>query len=459
MTQTADTLPDSAPLGRDLLMRVREERRAADAAEVRIITLAVEYAHANPALPGHEAWRPASLPSWLEPGSDTHADPEDVEWHGLPALRWDAPAAFAAANAMSTTAGKALIRDGLMLVHRAPGVWAAVRSGLIPPWRARKVAQALLGQHDDVCAYVDRELVDRIKTDGAIGPVVLDRLVDEAMLRLHAEERELDQIEALDRRHVTIDPGSINHHGIVQVDAAADWADAAPFDEALTAVAEAIKDLPEYQHESLDVRRSIALGILADPVRAQAILDGQVATKPTTRRELSAWLHLTEANLLHLDPVMSDADQRAHLAQVIGSWVGRHDIALTVRPVRHCGGRAGGCTSCAAENDCDDHGRHAREDYVPSRLDREILELAAPTCVHPGCQRPARRCDGDHITAFDAGGVTCPKCNLAPLCRHHHRLKTHAGWRYWKLAPATYLWADPHGLLYLRAGDGTRQLD
>ncbi|GAB3253268.1 HNH endonuclease signature motif containing protein [Nocardioides dilutus] len=459
MTRLADAPSGSAPLVRDLLTQVSAERRRADSAEVRIIVLAVDYAHANPALPGQEPWRPASLPSWLDPGSYEGTDPEDLEWHGLPALRWDAPAAFAAANAMTTTAGKALIRDGLVLVHRAPGVWEAVKAGQLPVWRARKVAQALLGQHDDVCAYVDRALVERIATDGAVGPVVLERLLDEAMLRLHAEERELDQLEALDRRHVTIDPRSINHNGIADLEASADCVDLFNLDETLSALAEALKHLPAHQHESLDVRRSIALGILADPARAQALLQGDLDAKPTRVRELVASLHLTEPHLLHLDPVLTDADQRAHLDQVIRDWVGRHDIALTVRTIRHCGGRAGGCTTCPAQTDCDHHSPHARKTYLPAGLDRDILELATKTCAHPHCTRPARHCDCDHIKPFDSGGATCPNCNLAPLCRHHHRLKTHAAWRYWKLDPTTYLWQDPHGLLYLRVRDGTRQLD
>ena len=212
-------------------MRVSDRRRTADEAEAEILELAVAYAHANPALPGQEAWEPAELPSWLDPGSYAGTDPEDVEWHGLPSLRWDAPAAFAAANDMTTTAGKALIRDALVLVHRAPGVWAALKAGLVPAWRARKIAQALLGQHDDVCAYVNRELTERIATRGAIGPVVVERLVDQAMLRLHAEERELDQLEALDDRHVTVDEATINHNGIGDLDARLDWADLAAFDD------------------------------------------------------------------------------------------------------------------------------------------------------------------------------------------------------------------------------------
>ncbi|MEO5662330.1 MAG: hypothetical protein ABIR39_03530, partial [Nocardioides sp.] len=47
----------------------------------------------------------------------------------------------------------------------------------------------------------------------------------------------------------------------------------------------------------------------------------------------------------------------------------------------------------------------------------------------------------DHIVAFNhddptSGGASCD-CNIAPLCRHHHQLKTHAGWRYTPLETGT----------------------
>jgi hypothetical protein len=43
-------------------------------------------------------------------------------------------------------------------------------------------------------------------------------------------------------------------------------------------------------------------------------------------------------------------------------------------------------------------------------------------CQFPTCRRPAAQCELDHTIAYHQGGSTCP-CNLAALCRHHHRAK------------------------------------
>ena len=44
---------------------------------------------------------------------------------------------------------------------------------------------------------------------------------------------------------------------------------------------------------------------------------------------------------------------------------------------------------------------------------------------------------------------------IAPLCRRHHRFKTHGGWRYHVLEPGSYVWTSPHGYQYLRDHTGT----
>jgi hypothetical protein len=90
---------------------------------------------------------------------------------------------------------------------------------------------------------------------------------------------------------------------------------------------------------------------------------------------------------------------------------------------------------------------------VPDRL-KERIALRDHACVFPWCSRPARRCDCDHIQPWDEGGQTCT-CQLAPLCRSHHRLKTHGSWTYTTLEPGTYLWTSPHGYQYLRDHTGT----
>ena len=80
---------------------------------------------------------------------------------------------------------------------------------------------------------------------------------------------------------------------------------------------------------------------------------------------------------------------------------------------------------------------------IPDRIARQV-KLRDHHCVFPHCTRPAERCDLDHIDAHADSGVTCP-CNLAPLCRGHHRLKTAGKASYRMLTPGAYHWTLPVG--------------
>jgi hypothetical protein len=64
----------------------------------------------------------------------------------------------------------------------------------------------------------------------------------------------------------------------------------------------------------------------------------------------------------------------------------------------------------------------AEPGYRPSRKLQHLVKVRNARCTAPGCGRPAARCDLDHTVAWDQGGLTC-ECDLAPLCRHHHRCK------------------------------------
>ena len=61
--------------------------------------------------------------------------------------------------------------------------------------------------------------------------------------------------------------------------------------------------------------------------------------------------------------------------------------------------------------------------YAPGERLRLLAEHAFPVCDIPGCKRSGGRCDLDHQLPHAAGGATCI-CNIRPLCRTHHRLKT-----------------------------------
>jgi len=440
MTLTADRGSDPVT-PTDLLARVRSARADRDAADAQLARLAVEWAHAHPALDAFgTAPRPASYEEVIE-GEDGEA----VEWYGLPEVAWDALAPFAVALHLSTAAGKAFVRDCLVAHHRLSLLWRRIDSGEVPVRRLRMIASAVLGEPDDVCAYVDRQVAHRAET---LGPVALDRIIDEARLRLHAEQRELEQLEALDARFVKVDDASINHTGIADLHARGDWADVKAFDETVGEVAAVLAD--EGCPESLDVRRSMALGILADPERALALLAGRPA--PSPRRRIFLTYHLTDGALAGADPVGFDVDGRPLLDQVVRQWCARDDVRLVVQPLLTLGQCAGGA---------EPHEGHAVEDYRPSAADRLEVELRDRTCAARRLRPDQHRCDCDHVIPFDPDhperGPTCP-CNLAPLCRHHHRLKTLAGWRYTVLEPGTYLWSDPHGQQFLRTPDGTRDV-
>jgi hypothetical protein len=96
---------------------------------------------------------------------------------------------------------------------------------------------------------------------------------------------------------------------------------------------------------------------------------------------------------------------------------------------------------------------HAREaaGYVPPPRLRHLVTVRQQRCSFPGCRRPARRCDLDHTVPFEAGGLTC-ECNLAPLCRTHHRAKQVPGWRLTQDQPGVMTWRLPSGREYHTVG-------
>ena len=76
---------------------------------------------------------------------------------------------------------------------------------------------------------------------------------------------------------------------------------------------------------------------------------------------------------------------------------------------------------------------------IPARV-RTALESRDQTCVVPGCDE-RHDLEIDHLIPFAEGGPTALE-NLARLCRNHHAMKTHRGWRLGG-SPGSWRWLRP----------------
>ncbi|MEO5652383.1 MAG: HNH endonuclease signature motif containing protein, partial [Marmoricola sp.] len=198
--------------------------------------------------------------------------------------------------------------------------------------------------------------------------------------------------------------------------------------------------------DSLDVRRARAVGVLADPQYALDLMSGREGAAPTSNRGgvANLFVHLTpedlEADLGTGGETGAVTIERlgAATTKLLTDWLTRLTATggkVILRPV----------LDLAADRTVDQHD--------PPAAMREQVVLRDAHCVFPGCGRDSRACDLDHIDPYvhthDGGppGQTRPS-NLAPLCRHHHRVKTHTGWHYQRLDDGAYSWTAPTGHHY-----------
>lgn len=216
-----------------------------------------------------------------------------------------------------------------------------------------------------------------------------------------------------------------------------DTTDAMAFAEAVTQTAAALSALGD--GDDLDVRRARAVGILADPQRALDLQKrGIDPGRPTLGRTGGAvlWLLRDESQLHDIDtfPAAVTCDGLGTISSdLLRSWLA--DTTLVVRPL------------------LDLHRADAVDRHDPPPWMADLVRLRDPECVFPGCHRGSRACYLDHIEPYvpmaegGAAGQTSP-IGLAPLCRRHHRAKTHTAWDYRYLPDGSYSWTSPRGRTY-----------
>jgi hypothetical protein len=406
-----------------VLARAAEAMANRRAADVALLLAAIEWAETHPApVAGHCA-------GWGE--EDLHGEGViPLAGAGAPLVAEFAPVELAVELGWSTDSTKELMGDGLELKYRLPQLFAHVLAGRVPVHQATYVARHTRDLTEVAAAHADR----LVSADPArVGKVRAERLVDEARL-YHDPDRALDdELQSLAARKVEMLPGSTPLTTDVYM--RLDTHDAEAFDAAVSRAAAALRRLGDL--DGLDVRRARAVGVLADPQRALDLFAGQPRRTPAAPRLL---LHVDGDQLdrLTADPgagpvvvnVEGGPSPGPVLLDVLRAWLADSTIQLT--PVLEM-----------SRSDVTD--RHDPPGWMA-----DVVRLRDPVCVFPGCQRPSRACDLDHIQPYIATeeggprGQTHPG-NLAPLCRHHHRVKTHGGWSYVRLTDGSYRWASPTG--------------
>jgi hypothetical protein len=87
---------------------------------------------------------------------------------------------------------------------------------------------------------------------------------------------------------------------------------------------------------------------------------------------------------------------------------------------------------------------YGRTTYHPPVGLADHVRVRDQHCRFPLCRRRAADAELDHVVAWADGGETSA-ANLQALCVHHHKLKTHAGWRVEAHPDGRLTWITPTG--------------
>ena len=492
-----DTTPQGSPAEPtgDLLISIRDLDRAADQADRDRFIAIAEWADAHTtgrllpdlygtySLADDDAMTEAEN-AWVVrfgmPGADTMLE---LAGPGAPEVSEFAVIELAAALGRSTDSGRMLLSDAVEAKHRLPKIWQRLLDGQVQVWRIRRVTEVTRPLTAEAAAFVDAHLAHVVHTASF---TTVKRLAAEAAARFDPEAAEMDEVDTQSTLHVTLDldtAWSIGTAAGVHLSGLLDRADAEELEHAIRTIADQLAAAGST--DSLDVRRAKALGYLS---RGDLTLDlpdidtdtpspgGRAATSaseerasrpPTRSRQVVLHIHLSEAALAGTPEVDPDTGMLGlHLARVenhhqtltadtIRDWLAVPGTQVTVKPV------------------IDLADQIAVDSYeIPDRISQRV-KLKRTMCVFPHCTRASTRTDLDHIEEYvppDRGGPPGQTATdrLAPLCRRHHRAKTHPSpvstssttvrWDYVQLTPTTWLWTSPHGIRFLVHPDGTTTL-
>ena len=180
------------------------------------------------------------------------------------------------------------------------------------------------------------------------------------------------------------------------------------------------------EHRSMDMKRADALTSIATWSLQQSAVDVKLHRRPVTVN------------------VTIDLPTLLGLAENPGQLAGYGAIPASVARALASDGKWQRFITDPQTGTLLDFGR---ESYEPPQALIDFLIARDRTCRFPGCRHSAARADLDHAQRWESGGKTSPE-NLGALCRRHHRLKTHGGWKLKSHSDGACTWTSPLGKIY-----------
>lgn len=360
---------------------------------------------------------------------------------GAPLVSEAAAVEFAAVLGRSTQAGKKFLGDAVELRYRLQRVWARILDGSLLAWRARRIADLTRGLDPDVATWVDKRIGPYAHQ---MGPVQLERAITQAAALFEPDvAAAVAEQDAVEHRAVTITTtettpfvgtGAEQGQAVLALgylDGVLDAADALDLEQAVAAIAHGLLERDDYADASLDVRRAAALGVLG-----RAYNSGSLDGVPGVARVVELVIHTDTRDLAGTGLVHLTNTRGLVSIERLEQWA--TTPGTVVKPI----------VVVDLGEDIESAG------YVPTARQRRQAALIHQKCSFPYCQARAEHCDLDHRRPYDQDGPTSTQ-NLTPLCRQHHRMKTHHGWRYHRIRAGVYRWHSPHGYEYLVTPAGT----
>jgi hypothetical protein len=299
------------------------------------------------------------------------------------------------------------VRVALELSVRFPRMWAELSAGRVSEVKARILVEGCAHLADDLARAVDARVAPVARRQP---PSRLRQTVRRAVLRVDPATAVERRVRAEADRCVRVTPGA---DGMAEL-----WALLPAV--AATSLARALDDRARAAKAAGDART-------VDQLRADALTEGVTGT-------VEVQVVVPASVLLGVgdDP-----------AELVGHGPIDAGLARTL---------AQDATWRRLLTDPDDDDRllsAGATTYRPGTVLARHVVARDRTCRFPGCDRPARRCDLDHTTAFDRVHGLTVEDNLGPLCRHHHRFK-HAPPpdtppRLRQPAPGRFVWTMPTG--------------